>query len=79
MVDAAGPTRLIAVGMGTLAVTLAAVSVLASHGYPVMLLAFLAVGVGVALVDGVFRLTLAPAFGQQRGAHLAYRTLIDEP
>ena len=36
------------------------------------------VGEDPAVVDGVFRLSIALAFGQKRGAHLAYRTLLDE-
>jgi predicted dinucleotide-binding enzyme len=36
------------------------------------------VGEDPEVVDGVFRLTMALAFGQNRGGHLAYHTLLDE-
>jgi hypothetical protein len=51
--------------MGVIAASLAAVSVLAGHGYPVMIFAFVSVGVGVALVDTPRRLAAQSSVSRQ--------------
>lgn len=63
--DSVGPTVPVGVGMGVIAVTLAVVSVLADHGYVVMIFAFLSVGLGVALIDTPRRLAAQSAVASE--------------
>ena len=63
--DVVGPTLPIGVGMAVIAAAMAAVSVLADRGYLVLVVAFAAVGLGVAMVDAPRRVAAQSSVARQ--------------